>query len=254
MKWFSKLAGFALVLLLSVVMPNLVTAQAEPPIVGGVNADQDYSFMVSLQTLNGEHFCGGALLRPQWVVTAAHCLVETPAAQIKVRVGSLDRTRGGEATGVTQLIPYPAYDGSSAGGDIALLRLASSVRAEPIQLGVGAQVGLSSRLLGWGQTCPRKGGCGGPMILQQLDSLVLNSASCKGINGLSEFCVDSPGRVAGACYGDSGGPQITLVNGRWVLLGVTSRAGSSNPTCTVAPTIYTSIEPYAQWLNQNSKS
>src|SRR4051812_11602867 len=125
MKRFSKIAGFALVLLLSVVTSNLGIAQAEPPIVGGANADQSYSFMVSLQTPNGEHFCGGALLRPQWVVTAAHCLAGTPAAQIKVRVGSLDRTKGGESTGVTQLIPYPGYDGSSAGGDIALLRLAS---------------------------------------------------------------------------------------------------------------------------------
>jgi secreted trypsin-like serine protease len=252
MKRFSKV----IIVVLASLVPwgGFLPAQAEPPIVGGVAADQTYSFMVSLQQKNGEHFCGGALIRSDWVVTAAHCLRGSPVGEMVARIGSIDRTRGGEVSGVVGVLAYPGYDGSRAGGDIALVHLASPVKAKPIQLGVGAQPGITSRLLGWGQTCPSEGGCGNPVVLQQLDTQIIASTSCRGIDGSDEFCVDSPGGVSGACYGDSGGPQVTEVDGRWVLLGVTSRAGGSNPTCALAPTIYTAVEPYAQWLNQNSKS
>ena len=41
-----------------------------PMIVGGRNATQVYSWMVSLQSTSGSHFCGGTLIKANWVVTA----------------------------------------------------------------------------------------------------------------------------------------------------------------------------------------
>lgn len=53
--------------------PNVEPAETSPKIVGGREAvPHSWPWMVSLQ-INGTHTCGGALISPQWVVSAAHC-------------------------------------------------------------------------------------------------------------------------------------------------------------------------------------
>ncbi|NYH80186.1 secreted trypsin-like serine protease [Actinopolyspora biskrensis] len=221
-------------------------ASADGPdtmIVGGHDATEQYSFMASLQS-GGRHLCGATLIEPDALVTAAHCV--SGGGSYTVRVGSTDHSGGGEQASVTEVSTHPS-------SDLAVLRLGGSVRAEPIDIAAEAgSPGTATRLLGWGQTCPERGGCGAPRTLQELDTSVVADNECSGIDGSTEICTDNPGGDSGACYGDSGGPQIKGTTGSWKLIGATSRAGNDSPTCATAPSIYTDVTAHSDWIAQQT--
>ncbi|MGO1050711.1 S1 family peptidase [Crossiella sp. CA198] len=233
------------------VLTKLLSAAAIIPfLVGGTPADQDYPFMASLQTSYGAHFCGGSLIKPDWLVTAAHCVKDEQPGQLRVRIGSRDAGSGGTLTGVRRIIAHPRW-GPTAYYDIAVVQLDRAVGQRPIPIAADVPVGSATRLLGWGQTCARPG-CGGtPKVLQQLDTSVVEARRCLGIDK-SELCVNNPGGNSGACYGDSGGPQLRSIGGAWQLVGAASRAGSTSTTCATAPSVYTAVPAYRDWIAQQT--
>ncbi len=183
--------------------------------------------------------CTGSLIKSDWVVTARHC--PNPP---EVRVGSNDRTSGGTVATVSRIENHPTLD-------VKLLKLSSAVAHAPAPIpDTSGAVGTATRIIGWGLTCPTQGCAAPPTVAHQLDTSILADSECSGINGPYEICTDNPGDDAGACYGDSGGPQVRKIDGTWHLIGATSRAGDGGSTCAVAPSIYTDLPAIRSWISE----
>ena len=215
-----------------------------PMIVGGGNATQVYSWMVSLQSTSGSHFCGGTLIKANWVVTAKHCVQGRSPSSTQARIGTTNRTSGGTVARASRIVNHPS-------ADLALVQLSTSVSQTPAAVAaVSGPVGTATRIIGWGQTCPIRGGCGAPITLQELDTSIVSDSRCSGISAASEICTNNTDGNKGACYGDSGGPQVKSVSGRWELIGATSRSGGG-ATCATAPSIYVDVSYYRSWISSN---
>ena len=209
--------------------------KATPMVVGGTPATENYSF---LTYVGG---CTGSLIKSNWVVTARHC--PSPST---VRVGSKDSTSGGTVATVRRSVNHPSID-------VKLLQLATSVTQAPAPIPTSSgPVGTQTRIIGWGLTCATRGCAPNPTIAHELDTSIVDDSKCtNSINGPYEICTANPGNK-GACYGDSGGPQVKKVNNAWVLIGVTSRSGNGDSTCGTAPSIYGDLPAIRTWIVQQA--
>ncbi|APU12386.1 MULTISPECIES: S1 family peptidase [Actinoalloteichus] len=246
-------AVLAAVVMLSAALAGAGGATAAsrtaPRIVGGVQSAENQSFMVSIQrpAEGREHWCGGALVDPRWVVTTAHCL-QGDLGSYTARIGSNDRSAGGEYLRVVEMVAHPDWDGLH--GDIALMRLERAASARPIAVATSSpKHGDAIRLLGWGKTCNTYE-CSWeyPRMLRELDRTVTFDAMCSRatIHSGTELCMDVTNQAT-SCYGDSGGPAVERQPlGGWSLVGLDSRGGTS--VCGELGLIYTDATAYQSWI------
>jgi secreted trypsin-like serine protease len=243
----TMLAGVAL------TAPTAGAAPAQPFIIGGTNATQTYSFMASMQSTDGQHHCGASLVDKQWLVTAAHCVDGQQPSNVQYRIGTTDRTSGGELVKPDKFVAHPESKKKQPGYDIAMVHLSQPVQAQPIKIpATSPQPGTALRLLGWGQTCatPR---CGEPpRTLQELDTKTVEPAKCTSsenpFDPARELCIDNKGGKASACYGDSGGPAVVREGSGFALVGATSRGQAEN--CPDKPGIYSNVVAHTDWINK----
>ncbi|NXC40927.1 GRAM protein, partial [Penelope pileata] len=95
-------------------------------IIGGHEAEpHSRPYMVSVQS-RGVHACGGALLNPRWVLTAAHCVPQRAGVSGMAAVVGLHRLQergaGTQSFAIRAACAHPSYDRSTMENDLLLLQ------------------------------------------------------------------------------------------------------------------------------------
>jgi len=205
-----------------------------PMIVGGTEVDPacpdcKYPFMVSVQWTGnwGGHFCGGSLVREDWVVTAAHCMEGESTSGIVVKIGmhNINGTTGSETRYIDEIIVHPNYSSWSLDNDYALIHLTQPSSFEPIQLVTDTdhdEEPVMSTVMGWGATS--SGGWSSNVLLE-VDVPIDNSCGSYSNSEITNnmICAGDGNGGEDSCQGDSGGPLImTNSDGDYELIGIVS--------------------------------
>lgn len=235
----------------------------EQEIIGGREATLNALPWMARITKDGRHHCGGVLVHPNWVLTAAHC-VETswlaernhPAARLRVIMGDhhTDVHDGSEqerSFAQSDVIKHPAFERLSdmPYNDVALIRVSPPFAMNWSTATIGlprSTPQVLATVAGWGDTV-----LGDSTVLRQSSVGITSDSWCNDapldrdvVSG--EFCAGDS--RSGSCEGDSGGPLFSFINGtngpRATVLGTVSWGRTNCDTHQV----YARIENYAQWI------
>lgn len=251
--------------------------EISPDIVGGFDAHPEsfpwMAAILSSRYTSAYHGlrCGGTLIASDWVMTAAHCVLDAAGNRVRpdelaVLVGQYDLSATeGERLAVAAVVSHPDFNRATGEYDIALLHLAQSAAASVVPLSHIEPPALlageaEATVLGWGTTTWALGELGTyPALLQQAELPLVSSLQCQQAYRqrtgrpveITEnmMCAGSVTNLKDTCVGDSGGPLLHWdpETAGWLQSGIVSWGiGCAIPGYFG---VYTNVNAFLPWID-----
>lgn len=226
-------------------------------IVGGVDAKEgEFPSIVSLRSASKSHFCGGTLIKRNWVLTAAHCAVDSYTKSLVVGLVNQKQADKGESFTPEQVVIHPKYNDGTSDFDYALIRLSGNASFRPTEIAREEVAGDTiSTVAGWGYT--RENGFRIPDQLQKVDVPVVSKEACAVAypDSITDRMICAGLKAGGkdSCQGDSGGPLFVLnSNNEAIIAGVVSWGnGCARPD---AYGVYSKVSAVAEWIDETTSN
>lgn len=221
-----------------------IKGRSHTRIVGGdIAAPGDWPWQVTYDwvgnAFNKGHWCGASIISSNWILTAAHCFVNSEKPEdYTLTVGDFDisKNEGHEQKiKIEKIILHELYNvGTMYDYDVALLKLSDQIRfterVRPVCLpddGMDFPTGTDCYVTGWGKL-EELGDF--PKRLYQARVPLVDHQQCKTAYALNHgYTITERMKCAGfakggidACQGDSGGPLVCGQGNKWHLMGAVS--------------------------------
>ena len=204
---------------------NLLTAN----IIDGVLISKANTFSkhtVGLYNIKHDSVCTGVIIEENLILTAAHCVSETPAEKVEIIFGN--KILDSEITKfkALKLIVHENYNLALIINDVALVRLPKAVPAgfSPIDIESSRQLNLTKgdkvTAIGYGVTGT------GFFSIGSRGTLHMGKISIENYGVQNALVAIDQSIGSAICFGDSGGPTFTEIEGRVVLVGISSFVNS----------------------------
>jgi trypsin len=260
-----------LALFLTLVASAAGGADRNPQVVGGTPVDPgQFPFVVGL-VYGTQGICTGSLVRPRWVLTAAHCTLNgAPATHVAITdmyPGLLGTGHTVSLIPVARWIPHPQYNDLTLDNDVALIELASDATKAPPRLNgsplyTPTPIQLASApantttsigpvvIAGFGLTDFLGSLEYLPLVMWAEGIPTYGTAVCDAeyptLDPAKQLCFGSYPNI---CQGDSGGAVFRKVGSQFTQYGIVS--GNRGPTrCGDVPSIATYVPGFLSWINQ----
>jgi secreted trypsin-like serine protease len=247
-------------------------------IIGGVPtipSRYPYFTYLDISYRSNTGFCGGSLVAPDMVLTAAHCINPSNGVIFGI-IAKVNYTQNtGYLTGyehirnVTRQILYPQYNLLQNSGDLALLLLNQPVIGIPmIKVNAASKspnIGQSLTIIGFGDTS--NGRLEFPKYLMEASVSTISQKVCNDVKSYDGKIIETDMICAGnmtsgaqdSCGGDSGGPLLipglSTSASDDIQVGISSFGEEcGHPDF---PGVYTRLSTYLPWIQdticQNSQ-